>query len=108
MRLVEVAKDVHETAVLHGWYECDCNVGEVIALMHSELSEALEEWRDGHPLTEIRYEDGKPEGFPIEMADAMIRILDTCHHLGIDIEEAIAIKAMYNKSRPYRHGKKLA
>ena len=50
--------------------------------------------------------DGKPEGIAVELADAMIRILDYCAYSGIDIEEALKLKHAYNKGRPYRHGGK--
>lgn len=50
----------------------------------------------------------KPEGIPIEIADAVIRILDECANRGIDIDEAIRIKMEFNRTRPYRHGNKLA
>ena len=99
----------HEVAVSKGWWDGgDRNVAEQIALFHSELSEALEEWRRGRPLTEVRIEDGKPEGFPIELADALIRIFDTCETYGIDLEGAVRTKMEYNATRPYRHGGKVA
>jgi NTP pyrophosphatase (non-canonical NTP hydrolase) len=48
----------------------------------------------------------KPEGFGIELADAIIRIMDLAEWLDIDLAEMIGIKAEYNKSRPMRHGGK--
>jgi len=87
------------------------NVGEVLALAHSELSEALEEWRNGYPLDHIYTaspDDPKPLGFPIELADLLIRIFDNCVGWGIDIEEALRLKMAFNKGRAYRHGGKRA
>lgn len=137
--LNDLAKVIHENAVEHGWWDTERSFPEVIALIHSELSEALEEYRDGRPLlyfpcnagglcVDDRPEENvscgsrpydpenpeapcsarskKPEGVAVELADAIIRILDYCGYAGIDIEEAIAIKHEYNKSRPYRHGGK--
>lgn len=50
MSLNNLAKKIHDTAEAHGfWPEEGRNFGEMLALMHSELSEALEEHRQGHP-----------------------------------------------------------
>lgn len=120
MNLTEFAKEVHENAVDHGWWENERELPEVIALCHLELSEALEEYRAGRPNEyvddfekEIRitdYEmfgDKKPEGIAVELADCIIRILDWCGKENIDIERIIKQKHEYNKSRPYKHGGKV-
>lgn len=67
------AKNVHENAVNHGWWDEERSFGELIALCHQELSEALEEYRKGHQPDETYYSDGgKPEGIPSELAKVSI------------------------------------
>ena len=134
---------VHQTAVDKGWWEPQEQIvalplqggpvtalvqrtfGDLVSLVHSEASEALEEYRNGHGVTEVYYshptgeschdascvsEDTgspvKPEGIPVEMADIIIRVLDICGFYGIDIEEALRLKTAHNATRPYRHGGK--
>lgn len=123
-----LARDIHKNAVEHGWWEEKRSLPEVIALIHSELSEALEEYRSGKPNlwfacipTDIfngcrnmahceseksnlgcvksefcRYKDEKPEGIVVELADAIIRILDYCAWRKIDIEEALNLRKAGN------------
>lgn len=107
--LSELSKQVHRIAKEHGWWEPPVDGFPVkLALMHSELSEALEEYRNGRALNEIYYapDSDKPEGIPIELADCIIRILDWCQANDIDIEVALTLKIAYNETRPHRHGGK--
>lgn len=84
-------------------------VAALIALAHSELSEALEELRKGPGHYSLRFEKDsrgidKPEGFDVELADAIIRILNICSSLGLDIQRALMVKNEYNMTRDPRHG----
>lgn len=104
MKINETVQEIYKNAVDHGWHDTQRSMAELIALMHSELSEALEEEREGKGSVYIK--DGKPEGIAIELADCVIRIMDTFGAMGWDLEKAIELKHKYNCGRPYRHGGK--
>lgn len=131
MSLNELANEIHQNAVEHGWWEEDRGFAEVVALCHAELSEALEEYRDGHPMEwyrcpkmpeqgaqgchlcpyeqegcDVRSEQMKPEGIAVELIDCIIRILDYLGKEQVDVDKLLRIKHEYNKTRPYRHGGK--
>lgn len=123
--------EVYENAKKHGWHEEKREVGTVISLMHSELSEALEFARNEIQLNkkginalfhysgtdeqgrevlknEITLFTKKPDGYLIELADVVIRIFDEVGSKGLGTEfiEKLLEKHEYNKSRPYKHGNK--
>lgn len=105
----------------NGWFESDRTVGDDIALLHSEVSEMLEAYRD-HGLEDqtkaveaYDFDTGtagvvvlpKPEGFGAEAADVLIRLLDTCKRRGIDLPAEFERKLTYNATRGHRHGGKV-
>lgn len=124
----ETAAKIHRTAKQHGFWNKERNFGEMLMLVTSELAEALEEDRAGRPLVWAKctecgesrmfsnWPEGpngwlchglplKPEGAAVELADALIRILDMMHSTKVDIEEVIRIKMNYNDTREHMHGK---
>lgn len=100
--LVVATSLAHRTATDAGWYSnpetgepIERNFGEVVALMHSELSEALEADRKGLKDDKLPHRDGRE----VEFADCIIRILDTAAAMGLDVAGAIIEKNRYNKER---------
>lgn len=98
-----LADEIHATAQAKGWWDKERNFGEMVALMHSELSEALEAKRHGNPPSEHIPEFS---GIEEEFADVIIRIMDTCYQAGFDLPGAILAKMAFNEGRAYKHGGK--
>ena len=91
----------------HGFepdHDADYNVAEKIALMHAELSEALEYARKGwnDPSDHIPDFTGMEE----EFADCIIRIMNTAQRLHLRVAEAMIAKQAFNAGRPFKHGGK--
>jgi len=98
----ELVESVHDNAVKKGFYVTPPEEGTAIALMHSELSEALDSARHGNPPS-----DHIPafSGIEEELADVVIRIADWCGHKGYDLGGAILAKQEFNAGRPHMHNK---
>jgi len=91
----KLCQEAYETAKSKGWHDTPVETGTKLALIHSEVSEALEADRRGDR-----------ENYVEELADVCIRIFDLCGSEGIDLESAILKKMEYNKTRSYKHGGK--
>lgn len=116
-------KEVHTNATAHGWWDEPRTFGEIISLCHSELSEALEEFRNSKPMIYCdtgmklngicqdegcigvecwnRSNKGKPEGIAVELADCIIRILDWFGQEAVDPAAWISVVSGATDNRPF-------
>lgn len=128
MKIKEISQEIHQNNIQKGFWNGgkeQKNVGEVLMLVVSELSEALEadrkdrrsvcgsftkavgnaslysdEWKQA-------FEEHVKDTFEDEIADAVIRLFDLCEGFGIDLEWHILKKHHYNCAhRAHKHGKK--
>ena len=119
MDLKELQTRCHELAIEKGfWIPTGCpgevrhrNISELLMLIVSELGEACEALRNDNRQEKKCSSCGstdvvwKKDSFEDEICDTVIRILDMCEALHIDLEWQIENKLNYNKTRPTKHGK---
>lgn len=127
----KLAKEIHLNARNKGFFDTEKNIGEMLCLIHSEVSEALEADRKNH-YTNLKesyhlkgladkeygitfhsdeafkneFEESVKNTFEDELADVMIRVMDLAAFKGIDLENHIKAKMRYNQMREHKHGKK--
>ena len=116
--LNELGAHVHKNAAAHGFHDDDADplrFATYCANLHSEVSELWEAWRKEklqHPCD--KGEEMHRAGLPVlscaeeELADILIRLLDTAHGLEIDMTHAVIVKDLFNQRRSFRHGGKVA
>lgn len=91
----EYCIEAYEIAKSKGWHDEEREMGTILALIHGEVSEAMEADRKNDT-----------DNFKEELADIVIRVFDLCGLEEIDLEAAINKKMEYNKTRSYKHGNK--
>lgn len=121
--MLELSKEIHENARNKGFWDGERNMGEMLMLVTSEASEALEadrigkysDWEDRLPPFVDNIPDSEfikifekevKNSWEDEMADIVIRVMDMMYNRGADLEWHIKQKMRYNKTRPHMHGKK--
>lgn len=99
MEINLAVNQAHQTAKDKGWWEngpYSRSPLEIHMLIVSEIAEATEAARNAHPMQE-----------KVELADAVIRIMDYFGAMGWDLDKTLVDKMTDNLSRSYRHGGKI-
>lgn len=124
--LNRISQKIHQNAKDKGFFDGPKNIGEMLALIHSEVSEALEADRKGNTANldlflqeyEAQKQHGDEEAFKFafkqhvkdsfedELCDVIIRVFDLAAFKGIDIDQHLLLKMRYNSMREHKHGKK--
>jgi NTP pyrophosphatase (non-canonical NTP hydrolase) len=101
--IARMQREIFDAMAQKGFHDGEFNFGESIALIHSELSEALEAHRKGVEVSEHCLE---LSGVEEELADTFIRLLHLAERVGCDLAQAVQVKQRFNMNRPHKHGKK--
>lgn len=114
MSITNLQKEIHDSNAVAGWWTDLTSgtnlveearngtrlgkaiVAEKLCLIHSEVSEAMEGARKNLPDDKLPH---RPM-LEVELADAVIRILDLCGALNLDLDGAIKEKLIFNLTRP--------
>jgi len=97
-----VSREVNRISQEHGFWDEERNDGEVMALIHSEVSEALEALRDNNPTSSRLVQFTSVEE---ELADVIIRVMDYAWGNQLSLARAILAKMEYNEGREFMHGR---
>lgn len=92
----QLSRECYENSVNKGFWKASDNIPEKLCLIHSEVSEALEE---------LRKPDYNKTAFTEELSDVLIRVFDLAGHMELDLESAVEKKMNKNTKRKYLHGK---
>lgn len=115
--LNQIADAVHRNAKWHGFHPPEQSEDDWLAHMccnkHGEVSELYDAWRSGKLRAPCDKADKMVAlGLPAltcveeELADLIIRVLDESRRLGVDIAKAVAVKHLFNLTRPHKHGRR--
>ena len=119
MNIRELQKEAHAIAKDHGWWDEERTFGDLVALVHSELSEALEAYREhGGVVNRFKYSDGTkwfwhdtsghPVGVASELADVVIRVADMAEWYGCQVADTIPTKVYVNQRADLTFGEWIA
>lgn len=92
----DVSTRIEAINTANGWFDVGRSMGDDMALLHSEVSEAYEAYRKNDP-----------DNFREELADVFIRLMDTCTRHGVNLTREVYRKLEINAQRGYRHGGKV-
>lgn len=119
-----LAKEVHQNAKNKGFFDSEKNIGEMLMLIVTEVSEACEADRkdnyfnrgvlkidevmdiEGETAFMWKFSNHVKDTFEDELADIMIRVMDLAEFKGINLEKHIKAKMRHNSNREHKHGKK--